>query len=138
MIYLILFFVVIPIIEIAILIKIGTYIGTTSAVLVIVLTGVLGSVLTRLQGFIIIQKINDRLSRGIMPSQEILDGALVLIGGLCLLAPGIVGDTVGLILLIPWTRILVRKILTYLIKGKIDRGQTVTIIPIRSYDEPEI
>jgi UPF0716 protein FxsA len=138
MIYLILFFVVIPIIEIAILIKVGTYIGTSSAVLVIVLTGVLGSVLTRLQGFIILQKINERLSSGIMPSQEILDGALVLIGGLCLLAPGMIGDAIGLTLLIPWTRLLVRKALTFFIRGRIDKGQTITIIPIRRYSEPEI
>lgn len=136
--YLILFFVVIPIIEIAILIKVGTFIGVFNTVLVIVLTGVLGSMLTRLQGFIIFQKINERLSSGIMPSQEILDGSLILIGGLCLLAPGMVGDAVGLTLLIPWTRLLVRKVLILFIQGRIDRGQTITIIPIRRYNEPEI
>lgn len=138
MIYLIIFFVVIPIIEVAILIKVGTYIGTSNAVLVIVLSGVLGSVLTRLQGFIILQKINERLSSGIMPSQEILDGSLVLIGGLCLLAPGMIGDVIGLTLLIPWTRILVRKVLTLFIRKRIDKGQTITLIPIRSYNQPEI
>lgn len=138
MIYLIIFFVVIPIIEVAILIKVGAYIGTSNAVLVIVLSGVLGSVLTRLQGFIILQKINERLSSGIMPSQEILDGSLVLIGGLCLLAPGMIGDVIGLTLLIPWTRILVRKVLTLFIRKRIDKGQTITLIPIRSYNQPEI
>jgi UPF0716 protein FxsA len=86
----------------------------------------------------ILQKINDRLSRGIMPSQEILDGALVLTGGLCLLAPGIIGDLIGFVLLIPWTRLLLRKLLAFIIRLKLDQGQTITIIPLSRYDEPEI
>lgn len=138
MIYLFIFFVIIPIVEIAILIKVGSYIGTTNAVLLIVLTGVLGSVLTRIQGFMIIQKIDNSLSRGLMPSSEILDGVLVLMGGLCLLAPGVLGDAIGLTLLIPWTRLLVRKILAFLIKSRIDRGQAITIIPVRRFHDPEI
>ena len=97
-----------PILEIAILIKVGNYIGTMNTVLVIILTGILGAVLTRIQGFMIVQKINERLNRGMMPSQEILDGALVFVGGFCLLMPGLIGDLIGIILLIPWTRLLVR------------------------------
>ena len=136
--FLIIFFVIMPILEIAILIKVGNYIGTMNTVLVIILTGILGAVLTRIQGFMIVQKINERLNRGMMPSQEILDGALVFVGGFCLLMPGLIGDLIGIILLIPWTRLLVRMLAAFIIKTKLDRGQAITIIPLRSYDDPEI
>ena len=133
--YFILLFILFPILEIVILIKVGAHIGVFNTVLLILGTGVAGAFLARFQGFLILQKISDSLNRGIVPSQEILDGGLILAGAFCLLDPGIIGDVLGLILLVPWTRILVRKLAVFIIRRKLDKGEIITITPIRSYKD---
>lgn len=134
----VLFFVAMTILEIAILIKVGNHIGVFNAILIILLTGVIGTIMMRIQGFVILRKINERLSAGAMPSAEVLDGLLMFLGGVCLIAPGIIGDVIGFILLIPWARLSLRKLLAFLIKTRFDRGQTITIVPISRYNDPEI
>jgi UPF0716 protein FxsA len=133
--YLVLFFIFFPILEIALLIKVGNQIGVLNTILLILVTGVLGAAMARIQGFIILQKISESLNRGIMPSQDILDGGLILTGAICLLDPGIIGDILGIILLIPWTRALVRRLLAFFIKNKLDRGEVITIRSVRSYND---
>jgi UPF0716 protein FxsA len=133
--YFILLFIAFPILEIALLIKVGVRIGVLNTILLILVTGALGAAMARIQGFIILQKISENLNRGVMPSEEILDGALVLAGGVCLLDPGIIGDVLGCILLLPWTRFLVRRLVVFLIKRKLDKGEVITIKSIRSYND---
>ncbi len=133
--YFFLFFIIFPILEIALLIKVGTHIGVLNTILLILGTGAVGAFMARIQGFIILQKISESLNRGVMPSEEILDGALVLAGGVCLLDPGIIGDIMGVILLAPWTRALVRQLLIFIIRKKLDKGEIMTINPIRSYND---
>jgi UPF0716 protein FxsA len=133
--YFVLFFIIFPIVEIIILIKVGGHIGVLNTILLILGTGALGAVMARLQGFLILQKISDSLNRGLMPSQEILDGALILAGAVCLLDPGIIGDILGFILLVPWTRMLVRKFIVFLLQKKMDRGEVITVRAFRSYKD---
>jgi UPF0716 protein FxsA len=133
--YFILFLIAFPLLEIAILIKVGAHLGVFNTILLILVTGALGAAMARIQGFIILQKISESLNRGVMPSQDILDGGLILAGAICLLDPGIIGDVLGLILLVPWTRALVRNLLALLIKRKLDRGEVITIRPLRSYND---
>jgi UPF0716 protein FxsA len=135
--YFILLLLLFPIIEIVLLIKVGGSIGILNTILLILVTGALGAVLARIQGFIILQKIAENLNRGVMPSREILDGGLVLAGAICLLDPGIIGDLVGFVLLLPWTRALVRWLLMRLIRHKLDRGEVITIRSTRSYPDQD-
>ncbi|MBP6343518.1 MAG: FxsA family protein [Candidatus Omnitrophica bacterium] len=134
----ILFFIAMTLVEIAVLIKVGNHVGMLNAILIIIGTGVIGTVMMRIQGFVILQKISERLNRGAMPNAEVLDGLLMFVGGVCLIAPGIIGDVIGFILLIPWARLLLRKLLAFVIKSRFDRGQTITIVPISRYNDPEI
>lgn len=134
----ILFFIAMTLVEIAVLIKVGNHVGMLNAILIIIGTGVIGTVMMRIQGFVILQKITERLNRGAMPNAEVLDGLLMFVGGVCLIAPGIIGDVIGFILLIPWARLLLRKLLAFVIKSRFDRGQTITIVPISRYNDPEI
>lgn len=97
-------FIIIPLIELVILIKVGSYIGLWPTILIVVLTGVIGASLARYQGFIIINKIRSDVSSGRVPARELIDGLLVLIGGIVLLTPGFLTDIFGFILLIPFTR----------------------------------
>jgi UPF0716 protein FxsA len=117
-----LIFVIVPLMEILLLIEIGSRIGTLNTILIIVLTGMLGAYLMRQQGFAILGNIRGDLSQGRMPTGELINGALVLVGGILLLTPGFFTDAVGFVLLIPTTRGFVRKKIQVLIQRKIESG----------------
>ncbi len=101
-------FIVLPAVELAILLEIGSRIGGWNTLALIILTGMAGAALTRVQGFLVVARIQERLQQGEMPTEEMLDGLMVLAGGVFLLTPGVVTDLIGLFLLIPWTRGVVK------------------------------
>ena len=97
-------FTIIPIIEIYLLIEIGSMFGALTAVTLVILTGFLGAFLARMQGLQTLYRIQESLREGRMPSGELLDALLIVIAGLVLLTPGFLTDTAGFLLLIPATR----------------------------------
>ncbi len=119
---LILIFIVVPLVEILLLIEIGSRIGTLNTISIIILTGILGGYMMRQQGFTIIGNIRGDLSQGRMPTGELINGVMVLVGGILLLTPGFLTDAVGFILLIPFTRALIRRKIQILIRRKIESG----------------
>ncbi len=116
---LVLAFTMIPAAEIYVLIKIGGFIGALNTVLVIIITGVLGAYLARLQGMHTLYKIQANLRQGIIPTEELLDALIILSAGITLLTPGFLTDIAGLMLLVPFTRFYVKLWL----KKKLDRWQ---------------
>tara|TARA_B100000945_G_scaffold286605_1_gene257621 strand:- start:350 stop:748 length:399 start_codon:yes stop_codon:yes gene_type:complete len=101
---LLLAFTLIPIIEIYLLIEIGSILGSLTAVTLVILTGFLGAFLARMQGLQTLYRIQDSLSEGRMPSGDLLDALLIVIAGIVLLTPGFLTDLLGFLLLIPTTR----------------------------------
>ena len=97
-------FTIIPIIEIYLLIEIGSMFGALTAVTLVILTGFLGAFLARMQGLQTLYRIQNSLREGRMPSGELLDALLIVIAGLVLLTPGFLTDSAGFLLLIPATR----------------------------------
>ena len=97
-------FTIIPIIEIYLLIEIGSMFGALTAVTLVILTGFLGAFLARMQGLQTLYRIQESLREGRMPSGELLDALLIVIAGLVLLTPGFLTDSAGFLLLIPTTR----------------------------------
>ena len=97
-------FTIIPIIEIYLLIEIGSMFGALTAVTLVILTGFLGAFLARMQGLKTLYRIQESLREGRMPSGELLDALLIVIAGLVLLTPGFLTDSAGFLLLIPATR----------------------------------
>ena len=97
-------FTIIPIIEIYLLIEIGSMFGALTAVMLVILTGFLGAFLARMQGLQTLYRIQESLREGRMPSGDLLDALLIVIAGLVLLTPGFLTDSVGFLLLIPSTR----------------------------------
>ena len=97
-------FTIIPIIEIYLLIEIGSMFGALAAVTLVILTGFLGAYLARMQGLQTLYRIQESLREGRMPSGELLDALLIVVAGLVLLTPGFLTDSVGFLLLIPATR----------------------------------
>lgn len=125
--YLLLTFVIIPVIEIVVLLLFGQAIGVTSTLLLILFTGVIGAYLARRQGLNIIRKVQVDIEQGIMPGEAMLDGVCILAGGILLLIPGFVTDAVGLFMFIPATRRYLKNWLSAIFRRRMDR-RTITII----------
>jgi UPF0716 protein FxsA len=120
----VLIFVGIPLAELALLIYIGNLIGVWGTILIVVTTGIVGALLAKQQGLAALSRIRSNVERGILPSDDLLQGVLILIGGLLLLTPGIITDLAGFAMLIPPTRRIVTRWLQRLLQGKISRGET--------------
>ena len=123
--YLILLFTILPALELALLIKVGSHIGALNTIFIVIGIGVVGAALARHEGFRVLMKVQDSLQRGIMPNAEILDGFMVLAGGIALLTPGFITDVLGLFLLFPVTRAGVKWVLRRKFQSMIARGQVV-------------
>lgn len=119
---LILLFTVLPLIELVILIEIGTRIGAFSTVLVVIATAVIGACLAKIQGINTIRRIQNSLSEGRIPAEELLDGFLILIAGLLLIAPGFLTDISGFLFLIPVSRNRIKLWLKRKMQQWINRG----------------
>lgn len=118
--------------ELFILVKIGTVIGFWSTVGICILTGLLGASLARIQGFLTLRRIQLELQEGKMPADKMLDGLFILIGGIVLLTPGLITDALGFAMLIPWTRDVFKKYLKSKFEGHIRSGNKTkyTIIDV--------
>ena len=94
----------IPLIEIYLLIKIGSHLGAFNTVLTVIVTALLGAWLARLEGSKTMTKVRESLNRGELPAEEMLDAMLIFVAGIVLLTPGFVTDLVGLGILVPQIR----------------------------------
>ncbi|MFP4013746.1 MAG: FxsA family protein [Chitinispirillaceae bacterium] len=121
---LIVLFTVFPLIELFLLIEIGRLIGALNTVLIVVATAILGAALAKREGLVTLSRIRMNLSRGIMPTEELFDGLLILIAGMVLITPGLITDTCGFLLLIRPTRKFFKKLLKKKFSDWIDRGYT--------------
>lgn len=102
--WMLLVFVAVPILEIALFIQVGGFIGLWPTLLIVVLTAIVGTALMRIQGMNALNRLRARLEAGQDPVGPIADGALILVAGMLLLTPGFFTDTVGLLLLVPAVR----------------------------------
>ncbi len=104
-----LLFTLVPLAELYILLEIGSYLGALNTILLIVITGVLGALLARLEGIRTVRQIAQNLSKGIVPAEEMVDGVLIFIAGVVLVTPGVLTDVAGLLLLLPYTRTIFKR-----------------------------
>ena len=121
-----LLFLVVPIIEIYLLIKVGSLIGGLPTVAILLLISFLGAYLVRSQGFRIITQVREELARGRLPAAQMLDGALVLVGGILLMTPGFFTDFLGIFFLVPVTRRLIKLWIGLWLQARLSRGGFVT------------
>lgn len=96
-----LIFIVVPLIEIYILIEVGSIIGVLPTIALVVITAVIGSAMLRHQGFATLRKAQQSMDRGAMPAEALVDGVFIVIGGALLLTPGFFTDAVGFLCLLP-------------------------------------
>ena len=103
-------FIVVPIAELYVIWKVGDAIGIWLTLALLAADSVLGSLLLRAQGRSVWGRFNTALAEGKIPHREVIDGVLVIFGGAFLITPGFLTDIVGMVLLIPPTRALVRRL----------------------------
>ena len=101
-------FIALPLVELYVILKVGDAIGAVWTILLLAADSVLGSLLLRAQGRSVWRRFNNALAEGKMPHREVIDGVLVIFGGAFLITPGFVTDIVGLLLLLPPTRSVIR------------------------------
>ena len=118
---LVLLFTVMPLVELYVLIEIANITSWSHTILLVIGTGILGAYLAKREGRQIISRIQNELSVGHLPGEELINGLCVLIGGALLLTPGILTDIIGFTLIIPVTRIIYKKWLKEKFSNKIQR-----------------
>lgn len=104
-----LFFLIVPLVELAVLIEVGKRLGTANTVILLIVSALAGAAVVRRQGSHILREIVREWRQGRVPAGHLIDAALVLAAGLLLLTPGLVTDAAGFALLVPGVRGQVRR-----------------------------
>lgn len=112
-----------PVLEIYVLVKVGSSIGVVNTLFALLAIGVLGAGLAKTQGRYILSRLQANLSRGEVPTTQILQGVLVFIGGILFLIPGFITDVMGLLLVLPGTRHLIAAWMRKSMEKKMAGGQ---------------
>jgi UPF0716 protein FxsA len=126
-------FTLIPVAEIYLLVKVGEYVGALNTVGLVILTGLAGATLARVQGLHALERIRVSLLERRVPSRELMDAALILVAGVLLLAPGFLTDAVGIALLLPPGRAAAARYLIGMIRRRVGGGRV--FIDVSSPDD---
>ena len=114
-------FTVTPVVELALLIRVGQSLGILPTIAIVVATGAAGALLARSQGLLALRRLLNAVPGGAFPGEEIFDGVLILMGGLLLLTPGFLTDFIGFAALLPGTRGLLKEIVRRQVRRRIGR-----------------
>ena len=126
---LIVLFLVVPFLELYLIFEVvGPAIGTWPTILLLIADSIIGAWLFRSQGRSVWRRFNAAISEGRMPHREVIDGVLVIFGGAFLITPGFLTDILGILLLLPPTRELIRRLLIRRL------GRRVVAAPGRRFD----
>lgn len=104
-----LLFIVVPLLELYVLIEVGSAIGALPTILLTIATAALGGLMMKYQGIQVVKQAQLSIAQGEHPQQQVLEGMLIFIGGVALLLPGLVTDVMGLLLLVPPARVFLAK-----------------------------
>tara|TARA_R110000868_G_scaffold11751_15_gene57363 strand:+ start:3321 stop:3839 length:519 start_codon:yes stop_codon:yes gene_type:complete len=94
-------FIAVPVIEIALFIEIGGWIGLWPTIAIVIVTAFAGTTLLRLQGLAVLRRVQESAARNELPVQEVFDGLCLLVAGVMLLTPGFFTDALGFLLFVP-------------------------------------
>ncbi len=101
---LLLLFTIVPTVELYLLLQIGAHIGTFETIYLIIVTGIVGAAMAKREGLSVIQQIQEGAVNGVPPADKLVEGLMVLVGGILLITPGVLTDAVGLSFIFPLTR----------------------------------
>ena len=115
-------FLVLPVVEIYVIVQVGQEIGALWTVALLVLSGVVGTWLIKHEGARTWRALREAVDSGRMPATEIADGALILLGGSLMVAPGFITDALGILLILPFTRPIFRSLLAAAVSRRLLAG----------------
>jgi len=121
-------FVIMPILELALLFKVHASMGLRNTLAIVILTGVIGALLAKAQGILVMARIRRDLAEGRMPAPQLIDGMMILIAGVLLITPGLITDTAGFLLLVPAIRSAIRAWLRRKLEKKLRDGSVETTL----------
>jgi UPF0716 protein FxsA len=124
-----LLFTIVPALELFLLIAIGERIGAPATIGMLIATGVLGAVLARAEGTRVVRAWQQALAAGTVPAEGVVSGMLVLLGGALLISPGVVTDLAGVLLLLPFTRRPIARLVSSRVRRAIERGAIRVVHP---------
>lgn len=107
-----LIFIVMPLVEIAVFVLVGSHIGVLATIALVIASTILGAILLRIQGFGILARLRETMEQGGRPGLELVHGFMVMVAGVLLILPGFVTDVIGLVLFIPPVRDLAWRFLS--------------------------
>ena len=116
---LIFIFIVVPIAELYVIWQVGEAIGVVPTLLILAADSVIGSLLLKSQGRAVWLRFSETMAAGRVPHREVLDGVLVIFGGAFLITPGFITDVLGILLLLPPTRALMRGLVVRAFRGRV-------------------
>lgn len=116
---LLLIFIVVPVAELYVLLKVGDAIGAPLTILILVGDSIVGSLLLKSQGRVVWRRFTETMAAGRVPHRELLDGMMVIFGGAFLITPGFLTDILGILLLLPPTRAVLRGVAVRALKGRV-------------------
>ncbi len=106
-------FLVVPLVELYVLLQVGSAIGALNTVALVVVVGIAGAWMVKREGLGVVRRVRSQVAAGQVPGRELVDGFLILFGGALMLTPGFVTDVVGLALLAPPVRAAARRALAH-------------------------
>lgn len=124
--FILLVFICLPIAELALLLKVGHWLGSGNTLALVILTGVLGATLARMEGLRVLMNMQKDLAEGRMPAPYLLDGLMILVAGALLITPGLITDTAGFLLLVPPCRLVLKQWLRRWLEERL-RKKTVNL-----------
>jgi UPF0716 protein FxsA len=126
-----LLFTIIPFVELGLLIKIGTVIGTLETIMIIIITGFIGAFMVRAAGIQCLFRIKNDLNSGVIPTDELFNGMLILVSGSFLITPGLITDAAGFVLLLPSAREIIKSYIKRYVKSRIGQRDSDSHIDIQ-------
>jgi UPF0716 protein FxsA len=115
-------FIVVPLAELYVILKVADAIGAPLTILILAVDSIVGSLLLKSQGRVVWRRFNETMAAGRMPHREVIDGVMVIFGGAFLITPGFITDVFGLLLLLPPTRHVIRRLLVRALGGRVAIG----------------
>jgi UPF0716 protein FxsA len=121
-------FILVPLAELAVLIAVGDYIGLLPTLVLLLVVSVAGAWLAKREGLAAWRRFQLAVADGRVPTVEVADGAMILLAGALLLTPGFLTDVVGILLLLPPTRAMARRLAPRLAARRLRRRGRVVVV----------
>jgi UPF0716 protein FxsA len=120
---LVLLLIALPVAELFVLVQLADAIGGWRVLLMVIASGLIGAQIARMAGFQVITQIQKAFATGTLPSESVLNGALLFVASVLFITPGVITDVLALVLLIPWSRRLIGQRLVSGIERAVAEGK---------------